>query len=395
MKVMRYFLPVFCLVGCLAFMPMARAARPPPPMTVPSEDQLVSSDDNLSLKKDLDQRREALQERYNDLMAQADAYNQQYAGRQLEADSPEAAASQAEYARLAQLMQAYLADDAAFKADVARLVLKPSPPPPPPVPSRVNLYFDMRTLLDRQEPKYDVSKIQAEIDGVKAALERLEAVRENNAARIEEWQKESDKASHDALEMGANMSVDLLTSALKTRGDAIDQELKKETDALHNSEGDLAKQAEISARIKELNEHKEQLEQAHEAAEAAHEGVDRIDELDKATDGAEESEELQSTSQKVSKALEEAWEDCDKAGALPEGAKEAKQMVDAVYLTAVQVVAVGQINAANYDAEQYLKAVTSLSQQYKRLVDLKNAVQNQSPPQLIPPDQVRLVRPTD
>lgn len=375
-------------------MPMALAARPPPPVTVPSEDQLASDDDNLSLKKDLDQRREALMARYNDLMTQADAYDQQYGGRQFDVDSPEAAASEAEYARLSQLMQAFSTDDEAFKADVAKLVLKPPPPPPPPVSSRVNLYFDMRALLARQEPKYDVSKIQAEIDGVKAALERLEAVRENNAARIEEWQKESDKASHDALEMGANMSVDLLTSALKNRGDAIDKELKKETDALH-TEGDPVKQGEIQAKIKELEEHKEQLEQAHEAAEAAHEGVDHIDELDKETNGAEESEELQSTSQKVSKALEEAWEDCDKAGALPEGAKEAKQMVDAVYLTAVQVVAVGQINAANYDAEQYLKAVTSLSQQYKRLVDLKNAVQRQSPPQLIPPDKVILQRPTD
>jgi hypothetical protein len=59
------------------------------------------------------------------------------------------------------------------------------------------------------------------------------------------------------------------------------------------------------------------------------------------------------------------------------------------------VVAVGQINAANYDAEQYLKAVTSLSRQYKKLVDLKNAAQNQSPPPLIPPDKVILQRPTD
>jgi hypothetical protein len=392
MNITRYGSSVLCLVGLLALMPTALAARPPPPVTVPSEDQLASSDDNLSLKRDLDQRREALMARYNDLMAQADAYDQQYAGHQFDVDSPEAAASEAEYARLSQLMQAFLADDETFKADVAKLVLKPSPPP---VSSRVNLYFDMRTLLARQEPKYDVSKIQAEIDGVKAALERLNAVRENNAARIEEWQKASEKASHDAWEMGANMSVDLLTSALKNRADALDKQLQKEADLLAG-ETDPARRKAIQDTFKELNDHKEQLKKAQEAAEAAHQQVDRLGKLDEATNDEEASEELHSTSEKVSEALNQAWELYDSTGApLPEGAKEAKQMVDAVYLTAVQVVAVGQINAANYDAEQYLKAVTSLSRQYKKLVDLKNAAQNQSPPQLISPNKVILQRPTD
>jgi hypothetical protein len=393
-RFMRHRLFILWWIALLGIMPAARGqSAPTAPVDVRAEADLAQNQDNLDLKHSLDVRHADLLQRFQAWNEQAQAYNSQYASRDLDPNSPEYAAGQAMLSRLSSDLSGYNNDNAAFAADVARLVPKP-PPPPPPVPSRVNLYFDMRTLLAREEPKYDVSKIQAEIDGVRAALQRLEAVRENNAARIEEWQKESDKASHDALEMGANMSVDLLTSALKNRADAIDKQLQKEADLLAG-ETDPARRKEIQDTFKELNDHKEKLKKAQEAAEVAHEGVDRIDELDKATDGPEESEELQSTSQKVSKALEEAWEDCDKAGALPEGAKEAKQMVDAVYLTAVQVVAVGQINAANYDAEQYLKAVTSLSQQYKKLVDLKNAVEHQSPPPLIPPDKVILQRPID
>lgn len=364
-------------LACFQASPAAKASVLPMPKPVPSADELAQDPGNLALKQTLDQEYQDVWQLYQETEPTAENYVQQYANKTVDKGSPEEAAGLAAFEAIRPQVEKYRDALAEYSGKLSQLRRAT-----PPVPVRVNLYFDMRTLLAREEPKYDVSKIQAEIDGVKTALERLEAVRENNAARIEEWQKKSEKASHDALEMGANLSVDLLTSALKDRADAIDKQLQKEADLLAG-ETDPARRKAIQDTFKELNDHKEQLKKAQEAAEVAHEGVDRIDELDKATDGPEESEELQSTSQKVSKALEEAWADCDQAGALPEGAKEAKQMVDAVYLASVQVVAVGQINAANYDAEQYLKAVNSLSHQYKKLVDLKNAVQ--SPPQLIPP----------
>jgi hypothetical protein len=364
----------------LGIVPAVRSqSAPTAPVAVPAESALAQDESNLDLKRSLDVRHADLLQRFQAWNQQAQAYNSQYANRDLDPKSAEYAAGQAMLSRLSSDLSSYNDDNAAFAADVARLV--PRPPPPVTVPSRVDLYVDMRTLLAQEKPKYDPAKIQAEIDGVKTALQRLDAVRENNASRIEEWQKTSEKASHDAWEMGANMSVDLLSSALKNRAEAIDKQLQNEADLLAG-ETDPARRKAIQDTFKELSNHKEQLEKANEAAEAAHKEVDRLSKLDEADDTDEESKDLRSTSEKVGEALNQAWEYYDLAGGpLPEGAKEAKQMVDAVYLASVQFVSVGQINSANDDAGQYLKAVTVLSQKMKELVDLKQkaAAENAAP----------------
>lgn len=95
-----------------------------PPVAVPAESAIDTGAANLSLKKDLDQRRLALQQRFDKWNVRAVAFNAHYGGRDFKDGSAEAATGLAEQSRLSKLLNSYLKDANKFKMDVARLRLK-------------------------------------------------------------------------------------------------------------------------------------------------------------------------------------------------------------------------------------------------------------------------------
>jgi hypothetical protein len=351
--------------------PSARAAVLTPPPPVPAASEIDQSSDNLSLKQTLDQQYQDVLQLYQATEPGAENYITQYANKTVEKGSPDEAAGLAAYQQIKPGVDSYKDALASYRTALAQLRPKTSTPTPN-IAARVNLYVDPGSLLIRNEPKYDLAKIQAEIDGIRNALVQLNSVKEMNDAQLEEWQKASEKASNDAWELGANLTVDLLTENLKNRGESIDKQIEQANEAL-KGETDPAKLKSIQEGITDLASHKAQLEKATEAVEAAKDGVDTLGKLAADGDETKDPKELQSRSQKVSEDLEKAWEIASQAGVLPPGAEQAKGMTDAAYLVAVQCVSVGQVNRANANADQYLKAVTSLSKKMEGLVDLKKA----------------------
>lgn len=129
---------IFCVVlfGAAPLRLQAQAIQPP--VTVPAESAIASDAANLSLKKDLDQRHQSLQQRFEKWNAQAAAFNTKYGGRDFDDGSAQAAAGLAEQARLSKSLKSYQRDAALFKADTARLRLKTAEPiPAPSVPAAV------------------------------------------------------------------------------------------------------------------------------------------------------------------------------------------------------------------------------------------------------------------
>ncbi len=96
-----------------------------PPVIVPAESALVDDAANLALKRSLDERYEALLQRFRKWEAEAAAYNSRYGGRTFDAGSPEADAGAAEQARLSRILQDYERDAERFRADVGTLRLEP------------------------------------------------------------------------------------------------------------------------------------------------------------------------------------------------------------------------------------------------------------------------------
>jgi hypothetical protein len=110
---------------CLGLMgAMSPAKAQTPPVTVPAESQIVADDANLALKKDLDQRYQALLQEFNKWNADATAFNGKYGGKNLDADTQEAKEGLAEQARVSQALQTYQSEADQFKNDVGRLRLE-------------------------------------------------------------------------------------------------------------------------------------------------------------------------------------------------------------------------------------------------------------------------------
>jgi hypothetical protein len=348
--------------------PAARASLLAPPAPVPSADSLDQTPDNLALKQALDNQYQEVLGLFQVAEQSAERYAQQYANKTVDAGSPEEAAGLAAYQQVKASVQSYRRALSDYSAKLAQLRPRPAPPPGP-TPPAFALYVDPGSLLAKNDPKYNLAKIQSEIDGIRAALARLKSVKDMNDSQLDEWRKESEKASSDAWELGASLSVDLLTANLEARGEQIERQIGEATASM-KGKTDTAELKAIQDSIDGLKTHQAQLEKAQEALEKAHSLVDSLSKAAEAAGGGEA--EAASRDENVSKALEEAWEAASQAGALPPGASEAKGMADAAYLVAVQCVSVARVNQANANAESYLAAVDSLSQKMKDLVDLKN-----------------------
>jgi hypothetical protein len=108
-----------------------------PPVAVPDGTAIDPDPSNLALKKNLDRRFPALQQRFQQWNAQAAAFNARYGGRDFKDGSAEAAAGLAEQSRLSKLLKNYQREANRFKTDVGRLRPKsagaanPSPAPSP------------------------------------------------------------------------------------------------------------------------------------------------------------------------------------------------------------------------------------------------------------------------
>jgi len=100
-----------------------------PPVTVPDKSSIASDAPNLLLKKDLDQRYQTLQQRFQTWNREATAFNAQYGGRDFNDHSAEAAAGLAAQTKLSKALKSYQHDLQGFNADIAKLAKAPILPP--------------------------------------------------------------------------------------------------------------------------------------------------------------------------------------------------------------------------------------------------------------------------
>jgi hypothetical protein len=114
---MKQKLMMFLFAGFLGAARLAMAEAPQPPVAVPS-----GCGWDGPVKADLDRRHNTLMERFQKWKTRADAFNQKYAGREFDADSPEAKDGAAEQAWLSSESQNYQQAAKAFKAEVDKFI---------------------------------------------------------------------------------------------------------------------------------------------------------------------------------------------------------------------------------------------------------------------------------
>jgi hypothetical protein len=119
---MRKKLLLFLCAGFLGAVQLATAQTPALPVAVPSECGAASDKPTLSLRKDLDQRHDALLKRFQLWKVRADAFNVKYGGQEFDAGSQEAKDGAAEQGWLSQEAQDYAHSSEAFKTDVAKFI---------------------------------------------------------------------------------------------------------------------------------------------------------------------------------------------------------------------------------------------------------------------------------
>jgi hypothetical protein len=113
---------MFLCAGFLGVVQLATAQTPSPPVAVPPGCGAAADHATESLKKDLDQRYDALMKRFQQWKVRADAFNHKYAGREFDAASQDAKDGATEQAWLSQEAQDYGHASEAFKTDVARFM---------------------------------------------------------------------------------------------------------------------------------------------------------------------------------------------------------------------------------------------------------------------------------
>ncbi|HXC01517.1 MAG TPA: hypothetical protein VNU49_02620 [Opitutaceae bacterium] len=206
---MRHRLFILWWIALLGLMPAVRGqSAPTPPVDVPAESDLAQNQDNLDLKQSLDLRHADLAQRFQAWNEQAQAYNSQYASRDLDPNSSEYAAGQAMLSRLSSDLSSYNADNAAFAADVARLVPKPPAPvnsPPPIKPSNQSLVgpdgIDSRALITSDDYQDALKKEQD--------LLKRQQRWQDELAKLKGWQQglESDRSEFDKIQREAQIDA--------------------------------------------------------------------------------------------------------------------------------------------------------------------------------------------
>ena len=206
---MNHRLLILWWVALLGMVPVVCGqSAPTAPVDVPAESNLAQNQDNLDLKHSLDLRHADLAQRFQAWNEQAQAYNSQYASRDLDPNSSEYAAGQAMLSRLSSDLSSYNDDNAAFAADVARLAPKPPPPvdsPRPIKPSDQSLVgskgFDSRTLITSDDYHDALNK--------EPDLLKRQQRWQDELAKLKGWQQglESDRSEFDKIQREAQIDA--------------------------------------------------------------------------------------------------------------------------------------------------------------------------------------------
>ncbi len=196
------------MVGCVAGYRVCgpRLSAPTAPVDVPAEAALAQNEDNLDLKHSLDVRHADLLQRFQAWNEQAQAYNSQYANRDLDPNSSEYAAGQAMLSRLSSDLSSYNDDNATFAADVAKLVPRPPPPVTSPAPIKPSDHslagsggIDPRTLITGDDYQ-DALKKETDL------LNRQQRW-QNELTKLQGWQQglQSDRSEFDKIQREAQI----------------------------------------------------------------------------------------------------------------------------------------------------------------------------------------------
>ena len=204
---MRQRLLVLLCVGLLGAVSAARGqSAPTAPVDVPAESALAQNQDNLDLKHSLDLRHADLLQRFQNWNQQAQDYNTQYSNRDLDPNSSEYAAGQAMLSRLSSDLSSYNNDNAAFTADVAKLVPRPPPPVTSPTPIKPSDHslagsdgLDSRALITSDDYQ-DALKNEQD-------LLKRQQLWQNELAKLKGWQQglQSDRSEFDKIQREAQI----------------------------------------------------------------------------------------------------------------------------------------------------------------------------------------------
>jgi hypothetical protein len=204
---MRQRLLVLLWIGLLGLSPAARGqSAPSAPVDVPAESELAQDEANLDLKHSLDVRHADLLQRFQAWSQEAQAYNSQYANRDLDPNSSEYATGQSLLSRLSSDLSSYNDDNATFAADVARLAPRPPPPVTSPKPITLSGHpltgtdgFDSRTLITSDDYQDALKKEQD-------LLTRQQRW-QNELAKLKGWQQglQADRSEFDKIRREAQI----------------------------------------------------------------------------------------------------------------------------------------------------------------------------------------------
>jgi hypothetical protein len=240
------------------------------------------------------------------------------------------------------------------KPDVAQTNLIPpgAPPKLAPTYTAAKVHGEINKL----------AKVQSEITGVQVALGQMAKSNATSDEERAEWVERSNKAVTDAYISGAHATLDLLSARLQPQIKATDDELKRAEDQLYG-ELDPNRRESMQAAIGALKNRKDELERAAEGLEHADNAVDILEKTNEIAEG-DHGEESKS-------ALEAAWDACAKLGMLPEGASQAKALVDISYDITTQYLSLQHIKQLDTNSERYLNAVGGLQSRMEDLVKAK------------------------
>jgi len=208
---------ILLFIGLMGATSLAEAQTPP--VTVPNESLISADDANLALKKDLDQRYQALSKRFIRWNADATAFNNNYGGKNLDADTKEAKDGMAEQARLSQALQDYQHDADQFKGDVSKLRLR-------------EIDHDssgqiIHTVVDlAKDPELTtVSRLQLELinDQIARITNAIYILSDSNPEWHKEWEtlkQEQEEATQHAILVGLDIASDDLAKSFELGSEA-------------------------------------------------------------------------------------------------------------------------------------------------------------------------------
>jgi hypothetical protein len=210
--------------------------------------------------------------------------------------------------------------------------------------------------------------IKREIEGIQNALRQLNKSMTLDASQREEWEKESEQATHDSWALAGSATLDLIGAHADAKVKSQDKELKHCLDLLSGTvEPDRREQLHTAYAV--LKDRKDELERLHSAIETVHDAYDINADL---TDVKYEGDNPQALSEH---GLEAIWKAGEKLKIIPPQASVAKTYVDLSYLVAEQAASALRLGALNRNSDEYLAATKVLKARMETLVKAQKALE--------------------